>query len=122
VTPSSALLLLCLCGGGDSRLLDAIRAVESRGNDRAVGDWGRAVGPYQVHRAAWLDGGGKASDYPRLAYSRKATERVMRAYWRRYGAKTDEQKARCWNSGSGWRGKYRATNGYWSKVRKAIAR
>jgi hypothetical protein len=102
------------------RLLDAIRQVESGGNNRAVA--GRSLGPYQCGLCAWLDGGGKAADYPRLAYDRAATEAVMFRYWTRYGAVTDEQKARCWNSGSGWKSKYQLTNAYWVKVKKELAK
>ncbi len=105
---------------GQRRLCDAIRQVESGGNDRAVGDAGASVGPYQCGIAAWIDGGGKAADYPRLAYDRAATEKVMIRYWARYGAKTDEERARCWNSGSRWKSKYHLTNNYWEKVKQEI--
>jgi hypothetical protein len=102
------------------RLFAAIRQVESGGNDRAVGDGGRSVGPYQCGRAAWLDGGGKAADWPRMAYDRAATERVMSRYWAKYGAVTDEAKSRCWNSGPKWKSKYHLTNNYWAKVKSAL--
>ena len=102
------------------RLLDAIRKVESGGNDRAIGDGGRSVGPYQCGLAAWLDGGGKRADYPRLAYDRAATERVMLGYWTRYGCTTDEQRARCWNGGPMGMRK-RSTREYWNKVKAALA-
>ena len=36
-------------------LLAAIRQVESHGNDKAVGDGGKAIGPYQVWRGYWQD-------------------------------------------------------------------
>ncbi len=100
-------------------LFAAIRQVESGGDDSSVGDGGRSVGPYQCGLAAWLDGGGRKQDYPRLAYDRAATEAVMLAYWKRYGAETDEQKARTWNGGPAGESK-RATLSYWNKVRKAI--
>ena len=111
------------CAGGSPnacRLFDAIRRAESGGNDRAVGDSWRSVGPYQCGRAAWLDGGGKAADYPQLAYDRAATEAVMLRYWARYGAVTDEAKSRCWNSGPAWKSKYHLTNNYWAKVKKEL--
>jgi len=108
--------------GPDSRrLFDAIRQVESGGNDRAVGDGGRSVGPYQCSRAAWLDGGGKAADYPRLAYDRAETERVILGYWKRYGATTDEVRARIWNGGPAGM-KKAATLPYWNKVKKELAK
>ncbi|MGE5297527.1 MAG: transglycosylase SLT domain-containing protein [Solirubrobacterales bacterium] len=37
------------------RLLDAIAQVESRRDPNAVGDHGRAVGIYQIHRRYWQD-------------------------------------------------------------------
>ena len=85
-----------------------------------MGDSWRSVGPYQCGRAAWLDGGGKAADYPQLAYDRAATEAVMLRYWARYGAVTDEAKSRCWNSGPAWKSKYHLTNNYWAKVKKEL--
>jgi hypothetical protein len=63
-------------------LLDAIRQVESRDNDRAVGDGGHSQGPYQIGRAYWQDGGGQ--DYDRLVWDCAASEQVMVNYWRRY--------------------------------------
>ena len=104
---------------GNRRLFDAIRQIESGGNDSAVGDGGRSVGPYQCGLLAWLDGGGKREDYPRLAYDRAATERIMVRYWERYGAATDEAKARTWNGGPRGMNK-KATLAYWTKVRKEM--
>jgi len=104
-----------------SRLFDAIRQVESGGNDRAVGDGGKSVGPYQCGHAAWVDGGGKSHEYPQLAYDRAATETVMLAYWTRYKAVTDEQKARTWNGGPTGMSKAE-TLPYWSKVKKELER
>jgi hypothetical protein len=68
---------------------------------------------------AWLDGGGKAADYPRLAYVRAAVEKVMIRYWARYGAKTDEARARIWNGGPNGMNKA-STKPYWLKVQRAM--
>jgi hypothetical protein len=38
------------------RTLDAIMQVESGGRDHAVGDSGKALGAYQIHREYWTDG------------------------------------------------------------------
>ena len=103
------------------RLLDAIRRVESADDDRAVGDGGRSVGPYQCGLAAFLEGGGRREDYPRLAYDRRATERVMLRYWQRYGATTDEDRARLWNVGPAWRTRARAAGErYWQRVKAVM--
>lgn len=104
------------------RLLDAIREVESGGNDYAVGDGGRSKGPYQCGRLAWADGGGNPDDYDRLVWDRRECEKVMVRYWQRYGARTDEERARLWNGGPRWREKP-ATEEYWRRVRaKGIGR
>jgi hypothetical protein len=102
-------------------LLEAIRQVESGGNDLAVGDGGKSVGPYQCGLAAFLDGGGRRQDYPRLAYDRAATEKIMMAYWQRYGAVTDEQRARLWNGGPRGMSKA-ATLPYWRKVESKLTK
>lgn len=103
-------------------LFAAIRQVESGGNDYAVGDGGRALGPYQCTRAAWQDGCewlGEGLDYDTYVWDRKATERIMRAYWTRYGADTDEQKCKIWNGGPRGMSKP-ATESYWLKVRNLM--
>ena len=98
------------------RLFDAIRQVESGGDDRALGDGERSKGPYQCGRLAWADGGGDPDDYDRLVWNRAACERVMVGYWRRYGATTDEARCRLWNGGPRWREKP-ATAEYWRRVK-----
>lgn len=67
--------------------MSAIRQVESSGNDNAVGDKGKAIGPYQIHRDYWKDAleydpsiGGKYSDCFNEEYARK----VVIAYMSRY--------------------------------------
>ena len=107
----------------DSRLIAAIRHVESGGNDHAIGDGGRARGPYQIHRACWIDAtqyGGVTWDYETMAHSEPHARQVMQWYWARYGMATDEAKARGWNAGPGWRRKLAATDGYWRRVRAAM--
>jgi hypothetical protein len=46
-------------------------------------------------------------------------EIVMRRYWERYDAVTDEQKARIWNGGPGGMRK-KTTLAYWRKVQEAM--
>ena len=45
----------------------------------------------------------------------------MLAYWTRYGAVTDEQRARIWNGGPRGMSKA-ATLPYWAKVQKELER
>jgi len=69
------------------RLLDAIAVVESRDNPAAVGDHGRAVGVYQIHRSYWADGTellGVAWKYREARDPQKARQ-VVRAYLSYYG-------------------------------------
>ena len=128
LTTLAFLGLLCVCAKGASAgeqraYLDAIRMVESTGNDRAVGDGGRSCGPFQCGRAAWKDAcefGGVSWDYDCWVWDRARSERVFMWYTRRLGARAWEERARCWNSGPEWRKKYRLTNGYWRRVKAGM--
>jgi Destabilase len=84
------------------RLLDAIAVVESHDNPGAVGDHGRAVGVYQIHRSYWAEGTeilGVAWDYRDARDPEKARE-VVRAYLSYYGrGKTLLDMARIHNCG-----------------------
>jgi soluble lytic murein transglycosylase-like protein len=68
-------------------LIDAIAIVESNGDPDAVGDGGRALGMYQIHRAYWQDGTrflGVKWAYEQARDPQKA-RRVVRAYLMHYG-------------------------------------
>jgi hypothetical protein len=68
-------------------LLDAIAAVESRNDTGAAGDGGKALGPYQIHRAYWADATrflGVDWSYTDAQDPAKARE-VVRAYLLHYG-------------------------------------
>lgn len=103
-------------------LFNAIRHVESSGNDFAVGDYGRSRGPYQIQKPYWDEAcrhSGVKWRYGAYVWSRSHSERVMAAYWDKVGAVTDEQKARVHNGGpNGFRSA--VTKGYWRKVRFQI--
>ena len=113
------------------QILDAIRAVETGGQRdpaNAIGDGGKALGPYQIHKVYWLDAvqrdpsltaNGETYDNVRdAAYA----ERVMLAYWSRYAPSYDhETLARIHNGGP--RGhKVKGTLGYWEKVKAKLGR
>jgi hypothetical protein len=72
---------------GIERLLDAIARVESHYDPNAVGDGGRALGAYQIHRVYWEDGTAFLGvDWPhRDATDPKKARRVVKAYLLRYG-------------------------------------
>lgn len=111
--------------GADMRLfLDAVRQVESGGNDSAVGDAGQSIGPYQISRAYWRDSGipGRYEQVIGRAYA----ERVMFAYWHRYCSKAlksgdFETLARVHNGGPRGHTK-NATRGYWRKIQEEMDR
>lgn len=106
------------------RSLDAICLAESSGGrDLRDGDGGRAIGPYQIHRAYWVDGTRFLGvDWP-YSDARDAVKarRVVRAYVTRYQRAggypaTAESWARTHNGGP--RGPAKAaTLRYWLKVR-----
>ena len=104
----------------------AIRQVESNGDDRAIGDGGRSLGPYQISRAYWQDAnehlerrGRRTYDYDTLVWDSLTSEIIMSAYWDRYGAKTLEDKARMHNGGP--RGHLRdSTLVYWERVQRVL--
>ena len=111
------------------RLLNAIRMVESSGNDSAVGDNGNAIGPYQIWRSYWKDAiqfdpsiGGKYED----CFNREYAERIVNAYMDRYAIKrrlgrtpTMEDIARIHNGGPNGHRK-KATLSYWQKVLREL--
>ncbi len=84
------------------RLLDAIALVESRDNPGAVGDHGRALGVYQIHRSYWAEGTeilGVTWKYREARDPQKARQ-VVRAYLSYYGrGKTLLDMARIHNGG-----------------------
>jgi hypothetical protein len=73
--------------GDMERLLDAIARIESRSDPNAVGDGGRALGAYQIHRVYWEDGTKLLRvDWPhRDAADPKKARRVVKAYLLHYG-------------------------------------
>jgi hypothetical protein len=104
-------------------ILDAIREKETGGEAdpaNAIGDGGRAIGPYQIHRVYWQDAiehepsiGGQYEDCRDAAYA----ERVILAYWDRYAPDwRHETLARVHNGGPKGHRKS-ATVGYWLDVR-----
>jgi hypothetical protein len=109
-------------------LLAALLAVESGGNDRAVGDHGRAIGALQIHAAVVQDVNrihGTRYTHAGMMRRRDAVA-VATLYLGTYATQerirrpvTDADRARIWNGGpNGWR--KAATLGYANQVRKAM--
>lgn len=111
-------------------LLPALAHVESRGDPAAVGDGGKALGLYQIHRGVVED----VNDYAHADYEWEDVldpdvakhvavlylEKWGMHYWRESGRKpTLEVLARIWNGGPrGW--EKEATLPYWGRVREAL--
>ena len=105
-----------------TNLITALIAVESSGNDLAIGDGGRAIGPLQIHKAVVIDVNRiTGSTYRHADMTNRAQARaVCEAYLRHYGrGKTVEQQARIWNGGPTGDRKT-VTEAYWDKVRKHL--
>jgi soluble lytic murein transglycosylase-like protein len=103
-------------------LLDAIAHVESNNNPNAVGDNGRAIGSYQIHRRYWQDGIrilGVDWKYRDARDPHKARQ-IVRAYLRYYGkGKSLLDMARIHNGGPNGH-KKKATLGYSRKVKRIL--
>jgi soluble lytic murein transglycosylase-like protein len=105
-----------------TNLITALIAVESSGNDMAIGDQGRAIGCLQIHRAVVLDVNRiTGSHYRHQDMTNRVQARaVCQAYLTHYGrGATTEQLARRWNGGPTGDRKP-ATVAYWAKVKKVI--
>ena len=105
-----------------SNLISALIIVESSGNDMAIGDNGKAIGPLQIHRAVVLDVNRiTGSNYRHQDMTNRAQARaVCEAYLRHYGrGASTEQLARRWNGGPAG-DKKQVTEAYWNKVRKHL--
>lgn len=103
-------------------LISALMIVESSGNDQAIGDNGRAIGPLQIHRSVVLDVNRiTGSNYRHSEMTNRVAARaVCQAYLEHYGrGKSLEEQARIWNGGPTGH-KKAATVSYWRRVQKAI--
>ena len=124
VTMIVVCVLASISFGQSDRLMEAIRMVESSGDDSTVGDGSDAIGPFQIHRGYWKDAtefdksiGGVYEDCFDRDYARK----VVRAYMKRYAPRgaSDETMARIHNGGpKGHRKK--STLPYWQKVKRQL--
>ena len=106
-----------------NNLITALMIVESAGNDQAIGDNGRALGPLQIHRGVVLDVNRiTGSNYQWQQMTNRAQARaVCEAYLKHWGkGKTTEEQARIWNAGPQGHKKKTATQAYWLKVQRNL--
>ena len=120
---SCCLIGLSACAAQiDPKFIAAIQKVESGGRSGIIiGDNGKALGPLQIHKEAWVDAleqrpaiGGRYQDCTNLVYSKQ----IFRAYQEKYAKKTGlrpENMAKLWNAGPNFKGK---SQQYWNKVKK----
>lgn len=102
-----------------TNLITALIAVESSGNDLAIGDGGRAIGPLQIHRAVVTDVNRFTGSHYRHSdmTNRAIARKVCQTYLEHYGKGcTTEQLARKWNGGGPAGDRKAATLPYWRKV------
>ena len=121
----SAFLFLCLaCSALPVRagLWEAVCAVESGGNPRAVGDKGKAVGIAQIHPIMVKD----VNAFAGTSFTLKdrldpvKSKEMFTLYTEHYGKGRSVQfKARIWNGGPQGASK-RATLAYWRKIQKHL--
>lgn len=100
-------------------LIAAIIAVESNGNDMAIGDNGKARGPLQIHKELVQDVNRFAGTHYEWSRMTNRTEAVavFKLYSEHYSKNaSDETVARRWNGGPNGHKKH-ATLGYWQKVK-----
>ena len=105
-----------------SNLISALIIVESSGNDLAIGDGGKAIGPLQIHRSVVVDVNRfTGSHYRHQDMTNRAQARaVCEAYLKHYGrGKTTEEQARIWNGGPKGDQKT-STEAYWRKVQRNL--
>lgn len=103
-------------------LIAALIIVESSGNDMAIGDGGRAIGPLQIHKSVVIDANriAKTNWTHQQMTNRAIARKVCEAYLTHYGKGcTTEQLARKWNGGPTG-DKKSATIPYWNKVKKHL--
>ena len=106
----------------NAALLAALLAVESGGNDHAIGDNGRARGALQIHAAVVEDVNRRhGTRYThRDMHDRAKAVRVASLYLQTYApGASPEIQARTWNGGP--RGATKAaTLGYWGRVKRQM--
>lgn len=106
-----------------ARFYDALWHVETGGRQGAVvGDGGKALGPYQIHRAYWQDSGvpGSYGMVTNEAYARRVVAAYLQRYAPRAVASGDLETLARTHSGGPSGASKPATLGYWRKVKARL--
>jgi hypothetical protein len=109
----------------DPKFLHALNMVEASGREgKIVGDNGKALGPFQIHRSYWQDS--KVPGSYGMVTNRAYAAKVVTAYLNRYAksavlSNDFEKLARVHNGGPAGASNS-ATKGYWLRVKKYLAR
>lgn len=123
-----------------THFINALIQVESDGRNNAVGDNGKAVGPLQIHPVMVKDvnriiqlnirqGHFTYKDIKPFTLedrtNRKRAQHMASIYFMHYCTKhldpyNWEALARAWNGGPSWHKNKKATDHYWSKVKKEL--
>ena len=123
MTLFAVLLAMAAHSEPSDKLIDSMVKVESKGISTAIGDKGRAVGILQIHKGVIDDVNRKYKTKYTLAdrWNEAKSREICRKYLLIYGGKnaTDEKYARIWNGGPKGHLK-KATEGYWSKVKRHL--
>lgn len=112
--------IACQAASYDQFLFSLAR-VESKGQDSAVGDDGRAIGRFQIHKSYFLD----AKQYAKFNFgyssctNAEKSAQVVKAYFLRYNPQAVKNKdweslARLHNGGPSGQ---KNTDTYWNKVK-----
>lgn len=122
----TAIMSVCLCVPPSSStdvdgILRAISKVESNHKDGAIGDNGKAIGRYQIHKVYWQDAvqydpsiGGKYEDCRDPVYARK----IVVAYLSKYAPNWNINTIAGIHNGGPVGYKRKATEVYRAKVQK----
>lgn len=107
----------------DPKFLHALNMVEASGREgNIVGDNGKALGPFQIHRSYWQDA--KVAGSYGMVTNRAYAAQVVTAYLNRYAKSAVvnndfETLARVHNGGPSGHRKS-ATKAYWLRVKKYL--
>ena len=114
------------------RLLDALIKVESNGNDKAIGDNGKAIGCLQIWKIYWQDAAVPGRNYSECLRDKDLSEQVVQRYMERYarsslrrlqagvGTLSDVARVARIHNGGPAGDRKQATVRYWNKVRSIL--